>query len=40
MKKILDTVGTIYTEADSLPSDIEDAIMTRVIVLQGEERNK
>ncbi len=38
MKKILDTVGTIYTEADSLPSDIEDAIMTRVIVLQGEEK--
>lgn len=38
MKKILDTVGTIYTEVDSLPKDIEDAIMTRVIVLQGEEK--
>ncbi len=38
MKKILDSVGIIFRTGDIIPSDIEDIIMTRVLVLEGSEK--
>ncbi len=38
MKKILDSIGTIYREGELIPNNVEDVIMTRVLVLEGIEK--